>query len=156
MTLPLENVLAPVCYIKSRLSGSLSRLPESAYSPIGKPEWVSESRSVMSDSLWPHGLVLGIPQARILEWVAFPFSRASSQGVMAPFYFGYFCFPYRLVGLNKMVNWGKLKIIKKMSSCRNRRGNVIQDTNCSKQQVLRVVGRLYWWAGKQRIELVFY
>ena len=29
----------------------------------------------MSDSLWPHGLVHGILQARILEWVAFPFSR---------------------------------------------------------------------------------
>ena len=36
----------------------------------------SESRSVMSDSLRPHGLyVHGILQARILEWVAFPFSR---------------------------------------------------------------------------------
>ena len=32
----------------------------------------------MSDSLWPH-IVHGILQARILEWVAFPFSRASSQ-----------------------------------------------------------------------------
>ena len=39
----------------------------------------SESRSVMSDSLPPHGLVHGILQARILEWVAFPFSRGSSQ-----------------------------------------------------------------------------
>ena len=31
----------------------------------------------MSNSLWPHGLytVHGIPQARTLEWVAFPFSR---------------------------------------------------------------------------------
>ena len=36
----------------------------------------SESHSVMSDSLQPHGLyVHGILQARILEWVAFPFSR---------------------------------------------------------------------------------
>ena len=35
----------------------------------------------MSDSLWPHGLytVHGIPQAKILEWVAFPFSKGSSQ-----------------------------------------------------------------------------
>jgi len=34
----------------------------------------------MSDSLRPHGLYgHGILQARILEWVAFPFSRASSQ-----------------------------------------------------------------------------
>ena len=41
---------------------------------------VSESRSVMCDSLQPHGLYShGILQARILEWVAFPFSRGSSQ-----------------------------------------------------------------------------
>ena len=38
----------------------------------------SESRSVVSDSLRPHGLY-GIIQARILEWVSFPFSRGSSQ-----------------------------------------------------------------------------
>ena len=44
------------------------------------------SRSVVSDSLQPHGLynppgssVLGILQARILEWVAIPFSRRSSR-----------------------------------------------------------------------------
>ena len=30
-------------------------------------------------TLRPHGLVHGILQARILEWVAFPFSRGSSQ-----------------------------------------------------------------------------
>ena len=36
---------------------------------------VSESRSVVSDSLRPHGIL----QARILEWVAFSFSRGSSQ-----------------------------------------------------------------------------
>ena len=39
----------------------------------------SESCSVMSDSLQPHRLAHGILQDRILEWVAFPFSRASSQ-----------------------------------------------------------------------------
>ena len=39
----------------------------------------SESCSVMSNSLWPHGLVHRILQARILEWVAFPFSKESSQ-----------------------------------------------------------------------------
>ena len=39
----------------------------------------SESRSVVSDSLQPHGLVHGILQARILEWVAFPFSSGSPQ-----------------------------------------------------------------------------
>ena len=42
----------------------------------------SESRSVLPDSLQPHGVTItvhGILQARILEWVAFPFSRGSSQ-----------------------------------------------------------------------------
>ena len=37
-------------------------------------ETKSESRPVVSDSLQPHGIL----QARILEWVAFPFSRVSS------------------------------------------------------------------------------
>ena len=44
-------------------------------------EWVSESRSVMSDSLltpWTN-IAHGILQVRILEWVAFPFSGGSSQ-----------------------------------------------------------------------------
>ena len=35
----------------------------------------SESRSIVSDSLRPLNTVHGILQARILEWVAFPFSR---------------------------------------------------------------------------------
>ena len=46
---------------------------------------VCVSHSVVSDSLQPHGLcslpgssVHGISQARILEWVAIPFSRGSS------------------------------------------------------------------------------
>ena len=45
----------------------------------------SESHSVVSDSLRPHGLCLlvssvhGILQARILQWVAMPSSRGSSQ-----------------------------------------------------------------------------
>ena len=41
------------------------------------------SRSLMSDSLQPHGLpgssVYGVSQARILEWVALSFSRRSSR-----------------------------------------------------------------------------
>ena len=44
------------------------------------PEWVSESCSVMSDSLQPHGLYgpwNSLDQNT--EWVAFPFSRGSSQ-----------------------------------------------------------------------------
>ena len=39
----------------------------------------TESCSVVSNSLGPHGLVHGILQARKLEWIAFPFSRGSSQ-----------------------------------------------------------------------------
>ena len=41
----------------------------------------SESHSGMSSSLQPHGLYIahGILQARILEWVPFPFSRGFSQ-----------------------------------------------------------------------------
>ena len=39
----------------------------------------SKSSSVVFDSLWPYGIVHGILQARILEWVAVPFSRGSSQ-----------------------------------------------------------------------------
>ena len=37
----------------------------------------SESRSVVSNSLWPHGLysLWNSPGPRILEWVAIPFSR---------------------------------------------------------------------------------
>ena len=40
--------------------------------------WVSESCSVVSDSLWSHGLY-GILQTRILEWVAIPFFSRSPQ-----------------------------------------------------------------------------
>ena len=39
----------------------------------------SESHSVVVNSLRPHGLYHGILQARILEWIAIPFSRGSSQ-----------------------------------------------------------------------------
>ena len=39
----------------------------------------SESCLVMSDSLWPHGIAHGLLQARILEWVAMPSFRGSSQ-----------------------------------------------------------------------------
>ena len=40
----------------------------------------SESRSVVSNSLRPMDCIIhGILQARILEWVAFPSSRESSQ-----------------------------------------------------------------------------
>ena len=48
--------------------------------PSAYVEPVSESHSVMSDSLRPHGLYSSrMLQAGTLEWVAFPFSRGSSQ-----------------------------------------------------------------------------
>ena len=48
--------------------------------PWGKSLKWSESHSVVSDSLRSHGHTIhGILQARILEWLAFPFSRGSSQ-----------------------------------------------------------------------------
>ena len=45
---------------------------------INYVKW-SESHPVVSDSLWPHGIVHGVLQARILERVAVPFSWGSSQ-----------------------------------------------------------------------------
>ena len=40
----------------------------------------SESHSIVSESLWPHGYTVhGILQARIPEWITFPFFRGSSQ-----------------------------------------------------------------------------
>ena len=49
------------------------------FSSQGKCE--SESRSFVSNSLRLHELYMnyGLLQARILEWVAFPLSRGSSQ-----------------------------------------------------------------------------
>ena len=54
--------------------------------PCGnESESESESQSVVSNSLGPHGLYsLWNSAARILEWVAFPFSRGSSQPRIKP------------------------------------------------------------------------
>ena len=39
-----------------------------------------KSRSVASDSLWPHGYTVhGILQARMLEWAAVPFSAKQQE-----------------------------------------------------------------------------
>ena len=62
-----DRVPSPGCNINSLLNWLISWKSE------------SESHSVMSNSLQPHGQPHGILQARILEWVAFPFSRGSSQ-----------------------------------------------------------------------------
>ena len=53
---------------ESLLNGYRYRVPE------------SESYSLLSDSLQPRGYTVhGIVQARILQWVVFPFSRGSPQ-----------------------------------------------------------------------------
>ena len=58
----------------------LEQLNDTATPFLGESE--SQDHSVTSDPLRPHGLysstVHGILQARILEWVAFPFYRESS------------------------------------------------------------------------------
>ena len=53
---------------------------------VSKPSGASESRSVVSDSLSDpiDYTVHGILQARILEWVAYSFSRGSSQPRIEP------------------------------------------------------------------------
>ena len=67
-----------------------SRLEYWSVLPFPSPnislESESGSHSVMSNSLQPHGLytVHGILQARILEWVAFPFSRGCSHPGIEP------------------------------------------------------------------------
>ena len=76
-----------VCFSAwSKLSIALPYSPGSAFAQeMGynipwmpwRSEW-SESRSVVSDSLRPHGLYSPW-NSRTLEWVAFPFSRGSSQ-----------------------------------------------------------------------------
>ena len=57
-------------------------------SPTSQDSCESESPSVVSDSLRPMDYTVhGILQARILEWVAFPFSRGSFQprdGIQVP------------------------------------------------------------------------
>ena len=56
------------------------KLEEKIYT-LSRDATESENCSVVSNSLQSHGLysVHGILQARILGWVAFPFSRGSSQ-----------------------------------------------------------------------------
>ena len=48
--------------------------------PWSEVKWSELQVAKLCPALWPHALYsLGILQARILEWVAFPFSRGSSQ-----------------------------------------------------------------------------
>ena len=69
---------AAVCDSGSQKRGKLPKAGDAWFSYSFKSN--CESCSDMSNSLQPHGLIVhGILQARILEWVAFPFSRRSSQ-----------------------------------------------------------------------------
>ena len=65
----------PLCHVRTQQE-------DGVYETGGRTSQnIYESRSFVSNSLRPHRLyrVHGILQARILEWVAFPFSRGSSQ-----------------------------------------------------------------------------
>ena len=67
-----------ILHYSFRLSLRIS--PDSSWDKESVFPRESESRSVVSNSLRPHRLYSPWnPQARILEWVAFPFSRGSSQ-----------------------------------------------------------------------------
>ena len=71
-------LLPPVCLASRRSKSEIQRKQKTWILP--KIKWLeSESRSVMSNSFCDLYTVLGILQARILEWVAVPFSRGSSQ-----------------------------------------------------------------------------
>ena len=78
---PLGNSLDPSFHLlKALFSRSQSCIPAALPAREWKWKCESESCSVVSNSLQPHGLYShGTLQARILEWVAFPFSRESSQ-----------------------------------------------------------------------------
>ena len=69
--------------IKSHMAGKCFRMEPATYPPHHVFTGVhseSEICSVMSDSLQPHDYTVhGILQARILEWVAFLFTRGPSQ-----------------------------------------------------------------------------
>ena len=72
----MAKKLKVTCSVRYRIS---------VYFGSGKSESESVSHSVMSNSLWTHGLyslpafsVYGVLQARILEWVAISFFRGSS------------------------------------------------------------------------------
>ena len=86
-----------------------------------------ESRSVVSDALSPPKdyTVHGILQARILEWVAFPFSRGSSQprgrtqvSCMA----GGFCYQLSQQGSPRILQWVAFPFSRGSSQPRGRTG----------------------------------
>ena len=67
--------------------------------------------NVVSDSLWPHD---GNLQARILEWVAFPFCRGSSQPrdwTQVSWIVGIFFIPAEPQGKPKNTGVGRLSLL---------------------------------------------
>ena len=79
----------PLCGGKSRrpfllFPSQVLKLPLGRNGSIIKEKWSEgESCSVLSDSLWPHGLYRGLnfpgQNSGVGNWVAIPFSRGSSQ-----------------------------------------------------------------------------
>ena len=78
-----ENGSSSSDFFHHRFSIMFLSRPWPSVQPLTKAyecEWVSESFSVVSNILQPPGYtVYGILQARILEWIAFPSSRVSSN-----------------------------------------------------------------------------
>ena len=84
LSLEIEITEFKSCKLKYEYSPNFSDLFSRSSPHFGLFPWKwSVSHSVMSNSLWPQSpldsSVCGILQARILKWVAIPFSRGSSQ-----------------------------------------------------------------------------
>ena len=77
LPLSIMHTIFPLTMLHNRTLLPTQLLP-SFCSLMWVSEWVKVTQSCLT--LRPHGLVVhGILQARILEWVSFPFSRGSSQ-----------------------------------------------------------------------------
>ena len=55
---------------------TVREVPQHPHFQVSEVKWKSLS---VSDSVWPRARVRGILQAKILEWIAVPFSKGSSQ-----------------------------------------------------------------------------
>ena len=78
-----------------------------------------ENHLVVSDSLWPYGLY-SILQARILEWVAFSFSKGSSQPRSSALQVD--SLPTEPQGNSRLLEWVAYPFSSKSSRPRNRTG----------------------------------
>ena len=74
------SILFSLCFLKLLFHVYIQQAERDFDNAISLLKSESESHSVMSNSWRPHGYTVhGILKARILEWVAFPFTRGSSQ-----------------------------------------------------------------------------